>query len=315
MLAATVLATLLGWIIFAVDRRLHPPGDAIGLRLLRRIDPSRDHIRGPIDAPLILVEYGDFECPFCSKATGSIRDVRARLGDDLCYVFRHLPLEGVPPGGTVRGAGCRGRRCAGPVLGDARPALPPPRRPRARRHPRLRGELGLDLDRFDEDLRTGRYAIRVDDDAIDAESSEVMGTPTFYLGAGDGTPLRHSGPFDADTLIAALAIPAPPLTPTPAGGGLAHTTMTAPRLIDRVQRLALHPLTNLPDRARDAVRRRSPVNAAGDRLEPELRLLLLAMRALVPSSPTRRSSAPARRSTEIPGSSPKRPNRSPSSRT
>ena len=204
VLAATVLATLLGWMIFAVDRRLHPPGDAIGLRLLRRIDPSRDHIRGPVDAPLILVEYGDFECPFCSKATGSIRDVRARLGDNLCYVFRHLPLEEYHPAAryaaqAAEAAGAQGRFWEmHDLLFVHHDALGPDD---------IHGyaeELGLDLDRFDEDLRTGRYAVRVDDDAIDAESSEVMGTPTFYVGAGGGTPLRHSGPFDADTLIAAL---------------------------------------------------------------------------------------------------------------
>jgi len=204
VLAATVIAMLPGWTIFAVDRRLHPPGDEIGLRLLRRIDPSRDHIRGPLDAPLTLVEYGDFECPFCSKATGSIRDVRARLGDNLRYVFRHLPLEEYHPAARYAAQAAEAADAQGrfwemhDLLFRNHDALGPDD---------IRSyaeELGLDLDRFDEDLRTGHFAVRVDDDAIDAESSEVMGTPTFYLGAGDGTPLRHSGPFDADTLIAAL---------------------------------------------------------------------------------------------------------------
>ncbi|HEY5857418.1 MAG TPA: Na+/H+ antiporter NhaA, partial [Aldersonia sp.] len=204
VLAATVLATLLGWMIFAVDRRLRPPGDEIGRRLLRPIDPSRDHIRGPVGAQLTLVEYGDFECPFCSKATGSIRDVRMRLGDSLRYVFRHLPLEEYHPAAryaaeAAEAAGAQGRFWEmHDLLFRNHDALTPDD---------IRGyaeELGLDLDRFDEDLRTGRHAVRVDDDAIDAESSEVMGTPTFYLGAGAGIPVRHSGPFDADTLITAL---------------------------------------------------------------------------------------------------------------
>src|SRR3712207_8238519 len=61
------------------------------------VDPARDHIRGPVDAPLTLVEYGDFECPFCGRATGAVEEVRERLGDRLRYVFRHLPLPDVNP--------------------------------------------------------------------------------------------------------------------------------------------------------------------------------------------------------------------------
>ena len=69
----------------------------MGLKLIRPVDPDRDHIRGDPDAPLTLVEYGDFECPFCSRATGAIDEVRAHFGDELRYVWRHLPLERVHP--------------------------------------------------------------------------------------------------------------------------------------------------------------------------------------------------------------------------
>jgi len=64
--------------------------------------------------------------------------------------------------------------------------------------------LGLNLDMFDEDMRHGRLAARVEDDAVDAETSEVNGTPTFYLAYGAATPRRHHGPYDAAALIVAL---------------------------------------------------------------------------------------------------------------
>ena len=86
----------LGWAIFRITDWLSPP-EAVGLKLIRPVDPDRDHIRGKPDAPLTLVEYGDFECPFCSRATGSIDEVRAHFGDELRYVWRHLPLERVHP--------------------------------------------------------------------------------------------------------------------------------------------------------------------------------------------------------------------------
>ena len=96
VLAASVIAFALGWAFFRITDRLSPPA-AVGLKLVRAIEPERDHIRGPVDAPLTLVEYGDFECPFCSRATGSIDEVRAYFGDELCYVWRHFPLERVHP--------------------------------------------------------------------------------------------------------------------------------------------------------------------------------------------------------------------------
>lgn len=204
VLAATVIATALGWLIFAVDRRVDPPSPAAATALLRPLDPDRDHIRGPVDAPLTLVEYGDFECPFCSKATGSLMQVRTHFGDDLRYVFRHLPLEEYHPAAkraaqAAEAAGAQGKFWEmHDLLFRHHDALTPDD---------LRGyadAIELDIDRFEEDLRLGKFAVRVDDDAIDAESSDVNGTPTFYLGARSETPRRHSGPHDAATLIARL---------------------------------------------------------------------------------------------------------------
>ncbi|HYI52931.1 MAG TPA: DsbA family protein, partial [Microlunatus sp.] len=159
----------------------------------------RDHIRGPVDAPLTLVEYADFECPFCSKATGSIAELRTRLGDELRYVFRHLPLEHVHPharaaalASEAAAAQDRFWEMAGQLFGHQDALESDDLRTYA-------NAIGLDAERFEEDLRTKRHENRVDDDAIDAEASEVHGTPTFYVNGR-----RHQGPYDAVTLAAAL---------------------------------------------------------------------------------------------------------------
>jgi Na+/H+ antiporter NhaA len=196
--AASLIAAGLGALIFwlgRADAALSGPP----IELLRPVDPDRDHIRGRVDAPYTLVEYADFECPFCSKATGSIAELRADLGDDLRYVYRHLPLEHVHP--HARAAALAGEAAAAQgrfwemadQLFHHQDALDPDD---LRRYAEA---IGLDLDRFDEDLRTRRFEKRVDDDAIDAEASEVHGTPTFYVNGR-----RHTGPYDAATLAAAL---------------------------------------------------------------------------------------------------------------
>ena len=174
--AASLIAAGLGALIFYLGRAdaalSGPP-----VQLLRPVDPERDHIRGRVDAPLTLVEYGDFECPFCSKATGSIAELRTRLGDDLRYVFRHLPLEHVHPharaaalASEAAAAQDRFWEMAGELFGHQD----------ALESDDLRSyaiAIGLDVERFEEDLRTRRHENRVDDDAIDAEASEVHGTP------------------------------------------------------------------------------------------------------------------------------------------
>lgn len=204
VLLAAVLATALGWALFRLSDRLNPPQGSAGLVLLRPVDPNRDHIRGPVDAPLTLVEYGDFECPFCSKATGSIRDVREHFGDDLRYVFRHLPLDEHHPHARFAAEAAEAAAAQGRFwdmhdhLFAHSDALS---RDEIYEHAQ---QLGLDMDRFDEDLRLGRYRHRVEDDDLDAETSDVFGTPTFYLGATGSDLARHTGPFDAATSIRRL---------------------------------------------------------------------------------------------------------------
>lgn len=204
VLAASVVAAGLGWLLFRIDARIHPPRQENSNRILRPVDPKRDHIRGPVDAPLTIVEYGDFECPFCSKATGSIREVRLHFGDGIRYVFRHLPLDDYHPHARHAAQASEAAAAQGKfwemadILFAHSDALEPDD------IDRYAVELDLDIDKFDDDLRTGDYVIRVEDDELDANSSYVDGTPTFYLGRGDTNLVRHTGPYDAASLIRAL---------------------------------------------------------------------------------------------------------------
>ena len=102
IIAAALIATLLTWLLFSatarLPRRLRIPALAGGAEpltdLYLDVDPERDHTRGPDDAPVTIVEYGDFECPFCGQAEPVIRELLAGYGD-LQYVWRHLPLNDV----------------------------------------------------------------------------------------------------------------------------------------------------------------------------------------------------------------------------
>jgi protein-disulfide isomerase len=200
VLVASALAALAGWALFRLaERRGDGAAPAAPTRLDPPVDRAHDHIRGPIDAPLTLVEYGDFECPFCGDATGVVEELRERFGDRLRYVFRHLPLRDVHPSAqlaaeAVEAAGAQGRFWEmhdrlfshperlefDDILGDAQ-------------------ALGLDVERLAEDVRDSVHAAGIQADVESAERSGVRGTPAFFV-AGR----RHDGPHDTETLAALL---------------------------------------------------------------------------------------------------------------
>ena len=201
ILTASLIAALLGWAIFALaDVRARARGRVTGPALLDPpVDPARDHIRGPADAPLTLVEYSDFECPFCARATDLGRSLRARLGDDLRYVVRHLPLTDVHPHSEMAAQAAEAAAAQGRFwemhdrLFAHHDALEPDD---LLEHA---AAVGLDMDRFVADLESGVPARHVRDDVASAEASGVTGTPTFFIGGR-----RHSGVYDEKTLAARL---------------------------------------------------------------------------------------------------------------
>jgi protein-disulfide isomerase len=162
------------------------------------VDPERDHIRGPMGAPVTLVEYGDFECPYCGQAEPVVRELLAGHGD-VRYVWRHLPLNDVHTNAQLAAEAAEAASDQGAfwemhdVLLSHQDALRP------RDLVRYAERLGLDVDRFRDDLREHAGAGRVADDVDSADLSGVSGTPTFFVNGR-----RHHGAYDIETLTSAV---------------------------------------------------------------------------------------------------------------
>jgi Na+/H+ antiporter NhaA len=200
VLLACALSVLTGWLAFRLARVvLGEQPASLPTRLEPGLDLRRDHIRGPLDAPLTLVEYGDFECPFCGAATNVVSQLRDRFGDELRYVFRHLPLADVHPHAELAAEAAEAAAAQG-MFWEMHDQL-------FHHHDQLQFEdlvgyaanIGLDVEEFTRALSEGRHRERVRQDAASAEASGAEGTPTFFI---DG--LRHIGPWDADSLTRAL---------------------------------------------------------------------------------------------------------------
>ena len=152
-----------------------------------------DHVRG--DGAVELLEYGDFQCPYCRDAVRSIERVRARLDGRIRFVFRHFPVTSKHPRAqeyaeAAEAAGAQGR------FWEMHDLLFAEKHPEPRE---LAERLGLDLARFDEELASGAPAQRVADDRARGEAAGVSGTPAFFVGGE-----RHRGFYDVEALVDAL---------------------------------------------------------------------------------------------------------------
>jgi Na+/H+ antiporter NhaA len=206
VLAASVLAFLLGWAILSIGDRLSPP-QAVGLKLARPVDPVRDHVRGSMDAPYEIVEYGDFECPFCSRATGSVDAVREHFGDQIRWVWRHLPLDHVHPHAQEAAQAAEAAALQQeffPMAGKLFAHQDHLERDDLFRYAEM---LGLDPDRFADDFASAKVLRHIQDDRLDAEIMDLNSTPTFFVNG-----YRHKGPYDSATLIRAVQAPVPKKT-------------------------------------------------------------------------------------------------------
>ncbi len=207
VLAAALLAPLVAWAVFALVRRMPRPLRArqiLGtaediLDLSDDVDPARDHIRGAPHAPVTLVEYGDFECPYCGQAESVIRELLGSFGGELRYVWRHLPLNDVHGSAQLAAEAAEAAAAQG-VFWEYYDALLGHQRELGaqdlRRHAR---ELGLDVERFWEELRGHEHAARVAEDVTSADESGVSGTPSFFINGR-----RHRGAYDVQTLAEAV---------------------------------------------------------------------------------------------------------------
>jgi Na+/H+ antiporter NhaA len=162
--------------------------------LVDPVDLGRDHVRGPIEALVTLVEYGDFECPYCGRAEPIVRELLSEFGD-LRYVWRHLPLTDVHPHARLAAEASEAAGAQGAfwpmhdLLITHQSALTPPDLLA------YAEQLGLDIERFTNELRTSKWGERVDLDVESADLSGVAGTPSFFVNGQ-----RQAGAYDIATL-------------------------------------------------------------------------------------------------------------------
>jgi protein-disulfide isomerase len=172
---------------------------AENIRLTLPVSESRDHIQGPINAPITLVEYGDYQCPYCAQAYMIIKEIQERLGSKLRFVFRNFPLTKVRPHAynaaiAAETAAAQGKfwemydylfKHGQAVTNDSLR--------------RSAANLGLNLTRFDSEFHDRIYSNHIDEDIQSGKNSGVKNTPTFFINGE-----LYNGAWDLDTLLCAL---------------------------------------------------------------------------------------------------------------
>jgi protein-disulfide isomerase len=168
-------------------------------RLTRPVSERYDHIRGPIDAPVQLVEYGDYECPHCGQAYYIVKELERLLANRLCFVFRNFPLTSIHPHAehaaeAAEAAGAQGKFWGmHDCLFEHQDALDDIHLIR------YATMLGLDVPRFSRELSEHRHAARVLEDFLNGMRSGVNATPTFFING-----VRHDGSYDLGVLLDAI---------------------------------------------------------------------------------------------------------------
>jgi protein-disulfide isomerase len=166
--------------------------------------PEHDHIQGPIDAPIALVEYGDYECPYCGQAYPIVKAIQKRLGDRLCFAFRNFPLANSHPHAehaaeAAEAAGAQGKFWEmHDLLYENQEALDD------ENLAQYAETLGLDARCLICEVLSGAHMARVREDFQGGARSGVNGTPSFFING-----LRHEGAPSFDALLAALVQPNP----------------------------------------------------------------------------------------------------------
>lgn len=207
LLAALLISPVSAAAIFSLIRHLpaHVRARQFGrtagelIDLSDDVDPAVDHVRGAMEAPVTLVEYADFECPYCGRAEPVVRELFAESGEHLRYVFRHLPLPDVHPWALLAAEAAEAAAAQGrfwemhDLLYEHQGELS------ADRIRDCAVRLGLEMERFERELDRGVHQDRVQRDVESADASGVSGTPTFFINGR-----RHHGAYDIETLTRAV---------------------------------------------------------------------------------------------------------------
>jgi protein-disulfide isomerase len=162
---------------------------------------ERDHVLGPATAAVTLLEYGDYECPFCGAAHPSVKEVQRVLGDNLRFAYRHFPLtqihpHSMPAAEAAEAAGAQGR------FWEMHDLLFANQRNLDTHHLVLYAQvLGIDVEAFTRDLELHTFQPRVREDFMSGVRSGVNGTPTFFVNG-----VRHNGGYDPESLLQAIEV-------------------------------------------------------------------------------------------------------------
>jgi diadenylate cyclase len=190
---------------------------------------ASEHVRGPEDAPVTLVKYGDYECPYCGQLHPVLKELQERSGEKLRFVFRHFPLDSAHP--RARRAALAAEAAASQgrfwemhdLLYENQDELG---EDDLTRHAT---ELGLDLRRFEEDLANDDHAWRIEEDRLGGERAGVGGTPALFVNG-----VRYAGPMDLDGLLTAVEGAAGSTGASLGGRGVPERTGPLAELLDEV---------------------------------------------------------------------------------
>jgi protein-disulfide isomerase len=160
---------------------------------------ERDHAVGPADAPVTLVQYGDYECPYCGKAYPVIKELQKRMGDRLRFVFRNFPLNTIHEhaGVAAQAAEAAGEQGKFWEMHDVLYEHQDDLAEADLNQYALR--LGLEIYKFESDLSSERFAKRIREDFRGGVRSGVNGTPTFFI-----NDVRYNGPHELEPMLEAL---------------------------------------------------------------------------------------------------------------
>jgi protein-disulfide isomerase len=170
-----------------------------GGTLVEPVSPERDHIRGPVDAPVTLLEYGDYECPFCGAAYAVVEAVRTTMGQSLAFSYRHFPLTTVHPHAWSAAVAAEAAGVQGHFWGMHDLLFEDQRHLEIADLIARAKVLDLDVDEFAEALATNALADRVQADFMSGVRSGVPGTPTFFVNG-----IRYGGALDYEGLLDAV---------------------------------------------------------------------------------------------------------------
>jgi protein-disulfide isomerase len=175
-----------------MSEQLEGPGLAVDVG-------TDDHIRGPAAAPLTLVEYGDYECPYTGAAYPIVKEIERILGNELTSVFRNFPLSEIHPHAFQAAEAAEAADAQGHFWEMHDLLFENQKRLRTKDLLSYAETIGLDVERIETDLEEHAHEPRVRNDFMSGVQSGVNGTPTFFVNG-----MRHNGGFDLTTLLTAL---------------------------------------------------------------------------------------------------------------